>query len=188
MCKIDLSDPKIDLAEARALVEKNLDLYRADVVSLISNQEIVGIRFGRCFLHDKEIQKMLHDILENETLDFALRVQSLYEILMEPETPTDVKEIWLNYLLDNLDIFKNMCKRAYSLENKDTKDKYYQKLVHIKIPKTKVNKKWVYLIELAILYSGDEEIRNIIYRQIHDSVDSFLIHAGEKCLEYLKAE
>lgn len=48
--------------------------------------------------------------------------------------------------------------------------------------------KWVYFWELVILYSGDEEIRNIISKQIHDSVDSFLIYAGEKCLEYLKAE
>lgn len=191
MCKIDLSKIKLDLGlpKTRELVEKSLFRYREQVVSLISKHDTNGIRFGRCFPKDEDIQKMLHDIPGDEKLKLDVRIQALYEILKtDQETPNNLKEKWMDSFLKDHVNFKNMCKRAYLLENKNTEDEYFQELVNIKIPQAKANKKWIYLIELAILYRGDKEIKNIINKQINASVDSFLIHAGEKCLEYLKAE
>lgn len=187
MDKIDLSEPKIDLAKTRALVEKNLDLYRPDVVSLISKHKIEGIRFGRCYIHDEQIKKMLHEILENDTLAFDIRIQTLYEILTEQKTPTDVKEIWLNYLLDNLVIFKNMCIKMYSIDSQARGKQYLDELI-AKISTPLVNKNWVYFIELVAMYSEKKKVIDIIKNEIGSGNDEFFKQAGQKCLEYLKAE
>ena len=187
MYKIDVSEPNINLAEARAEVKKNPDLYRADVVSLISKRKIEGIRFGTCYIHDEQIKKMLHEILENDTLALDIRVQTLYEILTEQKTPTDVKKIWLNYLLDNLDIFKNMCITMYSIDSQAKRNQYLDKLVK-KISMPLTNKNWVYFIEMVVLYPENKKVIDIIKNEIGSGNDEFFKQAGQKCIEYLKAE
>ncbi len=188
MCGVDLSETIINLDEARALVEKNPSLYREKVVSLISKKKIEGIRFGRCFINDEEVQKMLHDILGDETLDLAVRIQALYEVLIEQETPNNLKEYWLDFLVRNHLKFKSMCEKLYSLENEDAKSTYHKKLNDKKIPQTPANKKWVYFIELVALFRDDKKVANIINEQVSKSYDLFLKQAGKKCLEFLKTE
>lgn len=187
MCKVDLSKLKFDLAETRVEVKKNLDLYRADVISLISQRKIEGIRFGRCYIQDEQIKRMLHEILENDTLAFDIRVQTLYEILTEEKTPIDVKEIWLNYLLDNRVIFKNMCIKMYSIDSPVRKNPYLDDLVK-KVAMPLTNKNWVYFIELVVLYSENKKVIDIIKNEIGSGNDKFFKQAGRKCLDFLKAE
>ena len=131
---------------------------------------------------------MLYDLCDNETLDFEIRFQAIYEILTEPKTPDELKETWFQFILTNREEFQTMCKKYYRLDTDANIDYYFKKLINNKVPATPPNKKWAYLIELVILFRTMDNIQNIINTQIEDSSDSFLIEAGEKCLALIKAE
>ena len=188
MKKINELLSEMGLDKAREFVAQNATQYRTEVHSLIADQIVEGICFGRCFFPDKDIKEMLYDLCDNTALDFEIRFQAIYEVLTEQETPDDLKETWLKLILKNHEEFRGICKKTYSLDTDINIDNYFKKLINNKIPETPSNKKWVYFIELVILFRTMDNIPNIINTQIEGSSDSFLKEAGNECLAFLKAE
>ena len=179
---------EMGLDKAREFIAENAHQYIEEVWSLITKQKVEGIRFGRCFISDKNVREKLQEICDNETLDLGIRVQALYEILTENQTPSGFKETWLSFLLKNHIKFEAICKIAYSLNTDDDRNNYFEKLIQNKIINTPANKKWLYLVEIVILYKINNIVTNIINEQLDDRGDSFLNIAGKKCLEFLKTE
>lgn len=177
-----------DLNSARKEVRQDQEKYRNEIKDLISNRQIEGIIFGRCYLDDEEIYNMLYQLIDDDQLDLLIRIQALYEILTEDSTAEEQKEKWFRYLLSDIDKFAEICTKCYSIKEDYNKEKYFGNLKEKKILDTPVNKKWVYLIELIALFREKTEIREIIRRYSGgNNNDAFLKKVAEECLRYLEA-
>ena len=133
--KIDLKDlvKNVDLKKTRQTVRDNYDAYFAQVKKLIGNKEHNGLKFARIFLEDEEIYKAVQQILQDENLDFSLRIQALYEILTENKTPERIKEEWLSYLIERLDQFRELCLYMYQISDLQKREKYVKAIANIPI-------------------------------------------------------
>ena len=100
MKKINELLSEMGLDKAREFVAQNATQYRTEVHSLIADQIVEGICFGRCFFPDKDIKEMLYDLCDNTALDFEIRFQAICEVLTEQETPDDLKETWLKLICE----------------------------------------------------------------------------------------
>jgi len=175
------------LKNAREYVQKFPEQYKDEIKEFILKQKPEGIVFGRFYLNDAEIKDMLYVIIDNERLDLFTRIQALYEILEEAATSEVQKETWLKYLFENIDKFRELCIKAYEINEKHKRDAYFENLISIKIPDAHPNKKWVYFVELAALFRDMRQTKEIINNYVKDS-DKFVNKAANQCLKYLSVK
>lgn len=175
------------LKNAREHVQKFPEQYKDEIKELILQQKLEGIVFGRFYLNDAGIKEMLSEICKNERLDLFTKIQALYEILEEAATSEVQKETWLKYLFENIDKFRELCIKAYKINDNLKKEAYFENLTKKKIPDSYPNKKWIYLIELTVLFRDKSQTKEIINNCIKDS-DKFVNKAANQCLKYLSAK
>ena len=174
------------LKDARNQVQENPKQYKNAIKKLILDRKLEGVAFGRFYLDDPEIKHILDTIMDDERLGLSLRIQALYEILTEESTPEVQKEKGL-ILFSDIDKFKEICIQAYDTNNDDKKEAYQKNLIKEKIPNTPLNKKWVYLFELVVLYREKPETKQLL-SDCEKYPDNFMKKVVKQCLEYLKAE
>ncbi len=186
--KNDLKDliKNVDLIKTRQTVRDNYNAYFAEVKKLIDNKEHDGLKFARIYLEDEEIYKSVQQILQDENLDFSLRIQALYEILTENKTPERIKEEWLSYLIEHLDQFRELCLYMYQIGDFQKRENYLDKLVSRKIKNTVANKKWLYFIELIAMSQNEKRIIKFLESYLETEGDSFVRKAAQKCLDKLR--
>jgi len=183
--KIDLKDlvRNVGLKKARQTVRDNYNAYFAQVKKLIGNKENDGLKFARIFLEDERIHTAVQQILQDENLDFSLRIQALYEILTENKTPERIKEEWLSYLVTHLDQFRELCLYMYQIDDLQKREKYLEMLINQKITNTADNKKWLYYVELIAMSQNKKRTKQILESYLEMESDLFVKKAAQKCLD-----
>ena len=110
-----------------------------------------------------------------------IKVQAIYELLVEENTDEGKKQEWFEFLINNLGKYKQLFRQAYRIHTDGDKEKYFNHLLE-KLSETADNKKWVYLIELVVLGVNKEETSRTIIEHV-DSEDKFVSKVAQRCLQ-----
>ena len=167
--------------------EEGNKYFKKTIKNLISSDDkrkvLFGIPFGRFYCYDKEVVSKLEELAERPTGDdFQIRVQAIYELLDDQASlniDLEKKERWADLLFGNLDEYKHLFEQVYSTPGNE--QKYWEKLKG-KLSDTSDNKKWIYLIELAVLRINEKDTLNILNSHLEGN-DTFTSGVAKRCLE-----
>lgn len=170
--------------------EEGNKYFKKTIKNLISSDDkrkvLFGVPFGRFYCYDKEVVSKLEELAERPTGDnFQIRVQAIYELLDDKASlniDLERKERWADLLYANLDKYKQLFRQVYLIHTDEEEKKYRERLQKDKLLNTSYNKKWVYLIELAVLAINEKDTLNILNSHLEGN-DTFTSGVAKRCLE-----